>query len=453
MSQTTIAAIATALGEGGIGTVRISGPDAIKIADAVFISASGKKIADIKGYTALFGKIKYQKGQPSDAVALKFCAPKSYTGEDTVELSVHGGRLLMRQTLRAVLDSGAVLAAPGEFTKRAFLNGTIDLTEAESVMGLISARNESELRMASAAHIGLVSDKITSIEQILLDAAASIAVYSDYPEEYIPELGDDLFLQKLSGVKNVLDELLSTYDSGRILREGIDTAIVGKPNVGKSTLMNHLSGVARSIVTEIAGTTRDIIEDTVTVGDFTLRLADTAGIHATADTVESVGVNLALDRIKTADLVLAVFDGSCMPSDDDIRLVSLIDKKPCIAIVNKSDCKIYDYSQILKDLPTVTLSAKTGSGTKDLEEKIAEVVGVTAFDPDSAVLLNERQRAAAKTAADALSEAIDTLKSGFTIDAVGICVDDALNALATLTGKRVTTAVADEIFKKFCVGK
>jgi len=247
--------------------------------------------------------------------------------------------------------------------------------------------------------------------------------------------------------------MLSTYDAGRVLREGVETVIVGKPNVGKSTLMNMLSGAERSIVTNVAGTTRDVIEDTVTVGDITLRLADTAGIHSTSDTVESIGVERAKDRIDTAELVLAVFDSTSPLDSNDIALLETVKDKNTIVVVNKSDLESKIDTTSFDGMRTVTVSAKNNTGYESLSRQIAEISGAANLNPDTAVLIGERQRACAERALDAVNEAIDALTGGQTMDAVGVCVDDALAALFELTGKRVTNEVTDEIFRKFCVGK
>ena len=453
MSERTIAAIATPLGEGSIGVIRISGDKAIEIADKVFFAFSEKPLCESKGYTAAYGEIKDNGAVLDDAVALVFRAPKSYTGEDVVEISIHGGRLMLKAVLRVILQNGAFLAEAGEFTKRAFLNGKLDLTKAESVMGLISARSESELRLSRAAHIGGVSAKIDKIESDLVSADASIAAFSDYPDEDIEGLDYDNFLRMLNSAKAEIENMLSTYDAGRILREGIDTVIVGKPNVGKSTLMNMLSGAERSIVTDVAGTTRDVIEDTVTVGDITLRLADTAGIHNTDDTVESIGVERAKERIDSAELVLAVFDGTSELDKDDLNLISDIQNKNTIIIINKTDLENKIDTSVFKDFRIVEISAKLKTGYEKLSEEIAEISGTANLSPDSAVLIGERQRACAERALDGVDEAISALQCGQTMDAVGVCVDDALAALFELTGKRATNEVTDEIFRKFCVGK
>ncbi|MBQ4119995.1 MAG: tRNA uridine-5-carboxymethylaminomethyl(34) synthesis GTPase MnmE [Clostridia bacterium] len=453
MSERTIAAIATPLGEGSIGVIRISGDDALKVADKVFRSFSGENLCEKLGYTAAYGEIIDGDRIIDDGVALVFRSPKSYTGEDVVEISIHGGRLMLKSALRVILQNGAFMAEPGEFTKRAFLNGKLDLTKAESVMGLISANSEAELRLSRAAHIGKVSEKIDGIEADLVSADASIAAYSDYPDEDIEGLNYDNFLKMLQNAKTQIEKMLSTYDAGRILREGIETVIVGKPNVGKSTLMNMLSGAERSIVTEVAGTTRDIIEDTVTVGDITLRLADTAGIHETQDTVESIGVNRAIDRIDKAELVLAVFD-STMPLDsDDLKLLETVKGKNTIVVVNKTDLESNIDMTAFYGMRVVTISAKNNTGYEELSKEIAEISGTNSLNPDTVVLISERQRACTERALDGVNEAINALQSGQTMDAVGVCVDDALAALFELTGKRVTNEVTDEIFRKFCVGK
>lgn len=453
MSERTIAAIATPLGEGSLGVIRISGDDAIAVADKVFKSFSGKKLSELSGYSAAYGEIVENEKVIDDGVALVFRSPKSYTGEDVVEISIHGGRLMLKSALRVILQNGAFMAEPGEFTKRAFLNGKLDLTKAESIKGLISANSEAELRLSRAAHIGGVSKKIDKIESDLVSADASIAAFSDYPDEDIEGLDYENFLKMLQSARAEIENMLSTYDAGRVLREGIDTVIVGKPNVGKSTLMNMLSGAERSIVTDVAGTTRDIIEDTVTVGDITLRLADTAGIHNTDDTVESIGVQRAKGRIDTAELVLAVFD-STMPLDsDDLSLLEDVKNKNTIVVVNKSDLQSKIDMSAFCGMRVVTVSAKNSTGYEELSKQIAEISGTANLNPDTAVLIGERQRACAERALDAVNEALNALQGGQTMDAVGVCVDDALAALFELTGKRVTNEVTDEIFRKFCVGK
>ena len=450
MSERTIAAVATPPGEGSVGVIRISGEKAVEIADSVFFAVSGKPLSALKGYSAAYGEIRDGDTVIDDAVALVFKAPKSYTGEDVVEISVHGGALILRDTLRLLYKKGAFPAEPGEFTKRAFLNGKTDLARAESTMGLISAKNESQLRLSRAAHLGKISEKIDGIISRLTSADAAIAVYSDYPDEEIEGLDRESFLSSLKACAHETEQMLSTYNAGRVLREGIETVIVGKPNVGKSTLMNMLSGAERSIVTEVAGTTRDVIEDTVNVGDIMLRLADTAGIRDTDDRVESIGVELAKKRIELADLV---FDITKPLDNDDKKLLELVKHKNTVVILNKSDMGSNAGMSAFAGFRTVVTSAVNGGGYDALCSTIADIAGTAGLDPESAVLINERQHACAERALEGINEAITALNDGNTVDAVGVCVDDALAALLELTGRRVTNEVSDEIFRKFCVGK
>ena len=449
----TIAAVSTPSGEGGIGVIRISGPEAIAVADRIFNSQSGRRLCELSGYSALFGHITDGEEIIDEAVATVFLAPKSYTGEDVCELSCHGGGFVTSAVLRAVLNAGASLAQPGEFTKRAFLNGKLNLTEAESVMGLISAKSREELRLQLAAKMGRTSRELDAIEATLLELSADFAAYSDYPDEDLDDLSPDNFNRLLFSAKKGLEKLISTYDSGRILREGIKTAIVGKPNVGKSTLMNLLSGEDRSIVTDIAGTTRDVIENTVNLDGLTLILADTAGIRATEDTVEGVGVELARQRLASSQLVLAVFDSSTPLDSDDRDILSLIEPDSTLIILNKSDKGQAITPDDFSNFKAVTVSAKDGTGADGLRRAIIEISGLSSLDPKAAVLLSERQRDLAVKALAAVNEATALLAGGFTIDAVGVCVDEALTHLYTMDGKRVTNEVADEVFRRFCVGK
>lgn len=454
MSERTIAAIATPLGEGGIGVIRISGDGAISVAEKCFAAFSGEKLSSLPGYQASYGKVTDSDGNTlDDAVALVFRAPKSYTGEDVVEISVHGGTVITRQVLRRVLECGAVLATGGEFTKRAFLNGKLDLTKAESVMGLISARSDAAAKISRGAREGRISRDTEDILQKLLETAASLAAFADYPDEDIPNLNQENFSALLDECYTKCEKLISTYDTGRIIREGINCAIVGKPNVGKSTLMNMLCGSDRSIVTDIAGTTRDVVENVVNVGDITLNLADTAGIHATDDTVEKFGVDKAIEKIENAELLLAVFDNSTPLDDNDRQLLESIKNKKCIVVLNKTDLDAAFDKKALGDFEIIEISAKNGDGSAELDNAINRICKTEMLSPDDTVLINERQRDCVNRALQAVTAARDALDIGMTLDAVGVCVDDAIAALLELTGKRVTNEVCDEIFKRFCVGK
>ncbi len=454
MSERTIAAIATPLGEGGISVIRISGKEAINIADKCFVSFSGEKLLSLDGYRAAYGKVIDEKGDTlDDAVALVFRAPKSYTGENTVEISTHGGTVVARQVLRRVLECGATLAGGGEFTKRAFLNGKLDLTKAESVMGLISARNDAAAKISRGAREGRISRDTEDILNKLLETAASLAAFADYPDEDIPNLSEKNFAALLDECCVKCEKLISTYDAGRLIREGINCAIVGKPNVGKSTLMNMLCGCDRSIVTNIAGTTRDVVETTVNIGDIILNLSDTAGIHQTEDTVEKFGVDKALQKIENAELLLAVFDSSIPLDNDDKLLLERIKDKKSIVVLNKSDLTSVLDKQSLNGFETVEISAKNRDGYEQLSEAIKRICKTDMLSPDDTVLINERQRDCVRRALDAVCAAREAQTCGITLDAVGVCVDDAIAALLELTGKRVTNEVCDEIFKRFCVGK
>lgn len=453
--MSTIAAISTGMAPGGIGIVRISGENAIKIADSIFRSVSGKKIADISGYSALYGRAVDGEDVLDTAVALLFRAPKSYTGEDVVEISCHGGLYITKRVLRAALSAGAVPAEPGEFTKRAFLNGKMDLTGAESVMNLISAQGEEAEKIALGILEGGLFKKIKKISDKLLYDMALLSAWVDYPYEEIEELSSENLGGDIRNAIENLKKLINNYDAGKIIIEGVDTAIVGKPNVGKSTLMNLLSGTDRSIVTEIEGTTRDVVEDTVTLGGIVLHLSDTAGVRETDDAVESIGVERAVKRLRNAQLVLAVFDASRPLSDDDRRLISLCKNKNAIGIINKTDLvQNYLTDELNENFrKLVFISAKTGEGKDDLQKAVEEILGTKNFDTGAATLINERQLECCKNALKALNEAEEALNIGLTMDAVTVCLDSAVEALLVLTGEKATESVVNEIFAHFCVGK
>lgn len=451
--QTTVAAVATPSGHGGLGTIRISGSDALSVADKVFSSASGRKVADTAGYHALFGRVNHGDEVIDEAVVLVFRSPRSYTGEDVAEISVHGGDFVVNRVLRAVLDAGAVMAEPGEFTKRAYLNGKMDLSQAEAVMDIISAQGEQALKAGFEAHGGAITKKCLAIKEKMTVAAAVVAAYHDFPDEEPSFSGIDTLESRLDEIKNDLTELLNSYDIGRMVKNGINTVIVGPPNAGKSTLMNLLSGFEKSIVTPIAGTTRDVVEETVNIGAVTLKLCDTAGIHETDDTVEKIGVERSKSKMDSADLVLAVFDASEPMTRDDEILLGSLSSNNTIVILNKSDKGAVLKSETFGGFKTVVMSAGTGDGVYNLQETIKKITATANLDDKTAVYLNERQRNCAKRSLDCIEEAIESAALGFTVDAVGVILDDALAALMEITGERVTVEVANEVFKRFCVGK
>lgn len=453
--MSTVAAISTGRAPGGIGIVRISGENAIAVADKVFSSFNGKKLCEIPGYSALYGKAHGKNGHIDNVVALVFKAPKSYTGEDVVEISCHGGLFVTDRVLNAVFEAGAVPAEAGEFTKRAFLNGKMDLTSAESVMSIISAQGEQAEKIALGVLEGKLFKEIKKITDKLLYDMALLSAWVDYPYEEIEDLSAEKLKSHIAESKNELEKLINDFGKGQIILEGVDTAIVGCPNVGKSTLMNLLSGTDKSIVTEIAGTTRDIVEDTVNAGGITLRLADTAGVRETDDTVESIGVERAVKRLENAELVLAVFDGSRPLNGDDRRLIDLCKGKKAVGIINKTDLdKNYLNDEIEKIFPqTVFISAKTGEGKAELISAIETLLGTADFDTSAAAVVNERQRDCCKKALDALNDAQNALDLGLTMDAVTVCLDSAAENLMVLTGEKATELVVNEIFAQFCVGK
>lgn len=508
----TIAAIATPPGQGGIAVVRLSGPDALAVGARVFRPANpAKRLQDAPGYTALFGHF-YAGGRRRDeTVALVFRAPKSYTGEDVVELSCHGGTAVVRLLLDACLAAGAVMAPPGAFTRRAFENGRLSLTQAEAVMDMVAADNTQAAAAAAAAMDGALWREVQDIRAKLLELAAHIAAWCDYPEEEVPALTDEALASALTAADARLQKLIDAYDRGTLLRRGVPTAIVGAPNVGKSTLLNLLTGRNTAIVTPVAGTTRDVVEDTVCLGEVTLRLADTAGLHRTGDIVEREGIRRSLQRLQQAALVLAVFDCSRPATAEEVQLARTLARaalakggktaqpgeesaedllrqenadslpsveenpdilpqgeqdddflprelpcRPTLFIFNKTDLPpVTTPCQLLGELaaaaPVLTLSATDPDSRPQLEAAITHSLRLDTLDPDAALLANRRQLESARRAHQALAAAQEAMALG--LDAVGVCIQDALDALCALTGENAADSVIDEVFSAFCVGK
>ena len=453
----TIAAVATPPGEGSISVIRISGPEAAAVADRAFHARSGRRIEQAAGYTALFGTVcRPSSGEAVDeAVALVFRAPHSYTGEDVVELSCHGGTAVTREVLHCVMDAGAAPAQAGEFTKRAFLNGKMDLAQAESVMQLISAQGRAAARAALGTLGGRLSRDVGGVREDLLSLAAHLSAFADYPEDEIPELREEQVEEALSRAAAELDTLLGRFDTGKLIREGVTAVIAGRPNVGKSALMNLLAGEERSIVADLEGTTRDVVEETVRIAGVTLRLADTAGLRETDDPVEKIGVQRARSRLDGAQLILAVFDRSRPLDPEDERLLDACDGRPAVAVVNKSDLEQrLDLSPIRKKIPfCAEICARDGSGAENLEQAVSQALGTAGFDAGAPLLISDRQRDCCSRALAAVQEALEAVRTGVTLDAVTVCIQDALGALMELTGERVGEAVVDEVFSRFCVGK
>jgi len=453
--MSTVAAISTPNAVGGISVIRISGEDALKIAGKVFTSYNGKKVSDMDGYTCAYGQISESEQKLDDVVLTVFRTPKSYTGEDIAEISCHGGLYITKQVLRLIIEAGAEIAEPGEFTKRAFLNGKMSLTQAEAVMDVISAGGKNELKYAMALKGGATYRKISDVKQKLLKILGDLAAWADYPEEDIPYVEPDGLKKELSVIKDELIRLSKTYDYGKIIRNGINTVIVGRPNVGKSTLMNCLSGYERSIVTNIAGTTRDVVEEYVKIGELTIRLSDTAGIRLTDDQIEQKGVEIAYGKIEEADLVLAVFDSSEVLSDDDKRIIDALINKNSIAILNKSDKEKIADDEYLKDhfRYIIEISAKNSEGIEGLEECLNKMFINEEIQADNGIIANERQKACLEMSLQATDNALELLKSGESLDAVTVIIDEALANLLKLTGESITEIVVNEVFSRFCVGK
>lgn len=453
--MSTIAAIATPNAAGGIGIIRISGENAIEITEKCFSSYSGKSVTEMKGYTAAYGKVTEDDSPVDEAVVIVYRAPKSYTGEDVCEICCHGGLYIMQKVLRILFSLGASPAQPGEFTKRAYLNGKMDLVQAESVMNIISATGDAALNAARNTLKGSVSKKTEEICNSLISSAAALAVWSDYPDEDIPAVENNTLRESLIKAENEMTILLRRYDSGKAITEGVNTVICGKPNVGKSTLMNILAGCTRSIVTSVAGTTRDVVEETVRIGNILLRLADTAGIRETDDEVESIGVDIARERITTADLVLAVFDSSRPLDNEDRELLGMCKEKRCLGIVNKSDLPAeFMQEEIEKYIPVcITLSAKNENSIQLIGESLEKILGTEGLDFSQEMLCAERQYNCVSRAADCVREAIFAIDSGLTADAVNVSIDCAIEQLLTLTGKKASEEIVNEVFSRFCVGK
>lgn len=448
----TICAISTALSQGAISLIRISGDKAIEIADKIFRSFSGRKASEMEGHTCLYGKI-YDKEQSVDDVLLTvFRAPSSYTGEDTVEISCHGGVFVTKKVLELVIRAGATQALAGEFTKRAFVNGKLDLTQAEAVMDIISSEGERALGSANRMRDGAVYKKITSVRQELISLLSSLAAWADYPEEDLPDVEQERLKATIGKANDELLALIKSYDDGLVFKEGVETAIVGSPNVGKSSLMNYLLGFDRSIVTDIEGTTRDVIEETARIGDITLKLCDTAGIRTTDDVVESIGVKRAKEKLEGARIVLAVFDASCSLCDEDKELLSELNPQNTLVILNKTDLERKLNQSDFSGFKAVEVSVTEQTGLDKLKEEILNLIGVTTASNEE-VFASLRQKECAQRASSLLGSALKAAEEGETPDAVTVLLDEALSSLLELTGERATDTVVDEVFSRFCVGK
>ena len=454
----TITALATPPGQGGIAVVRVSGPEAFAIAARVFTPRNpARRLEQAKGYTAMLGRT-FLKGKPLDeTVALCFRAPRSYTGEDVVELSVHGGTVMANALLEALYDAGAQPAGPGEFTRRALENGRLSLTQAEAVMEVISANGRQGAALAQAALDGALAKRIGAIQTALQSLNAHLTAWVDYPEEDVPELTPAHLTETLTAQQAQLDDLIAGYGAGAVLRHGVDCVLLGRPNVGKSTLLNLLAGFDRAIVTPVAGTTRDIVEQAVQLGDIRLNLFDTAGVHEAADEIEAEGIRRSWRKLEEAGLVLAVFDASAPLTAEDMAIAEKCARRPALAILNKNDLTDSTEDAAAQLAPyykkVVSLCARDAASLQTLSAAVAEILGTARLDPNAAQLCSARQYAAAVRARDAVAQAIASQRDGFGLDAAAVCITDALQALCDLTGENAAESTIDEVFATFCVGK
>ena len=452
----TIAAIATPYGESAIGIVRLSGEKSLEILKKIFKSPSGK----IKPRYAHYGYIVNKNGEPIDeAVVIYYKAPHSYTGEDMVEINLHGNPLILKEVLNRILEEGARLAEPGEFTKRAFLNGKLDLTQAEAVAELISAKTELARKLALNQLRGALSREIKPLREELLMLHALVESSIEFEEEDIPTIEKEDLEKRLEKILQRIDKLLQTAKTGKAIRQGIKLAIVGRPNVGKSSLFNRLLGEERAIVTDIAGTTRDYIEETVNLKGIPINLIDTAGIRETSDLVERIGVERSLQKLKEADVVLFVLDASKeKPSEEDLKLARLVEgvKKPTIVVLNKIDLgRKLDLSQLpLKAERVVEVSAKTGEGIEKLADAILEVAGVQTAEGGN-IYISVRHEELLKRAKKALENALKYLREGefYSPEILMLDIREASDALGEIIGEVTTEDVLGQIFSTFCIGK
>ena len=458
MKTDTIAAIATAMSNSGIGIVRISGDEALDVADRIFRQKKGsRKVSDMETHTIHYGYVTDGDEVIDEVMLLIMKAPRSYTCEDTIEIDCHGGVLVMKKILETVLKYGARPAEPGEFTKRAFLNGRIDLSQAESVIDVINAQNELALKSSVSQLQGAVLEKIKAIRAVVLHEIAFIESALDDPEHVSLEGYPEQLHEIMSDAHSKVKKLLDSSDNGKMLKEGINTAIVGKPNAGKSSLLNILVGEERAIVTEIAGTTRDILQEQIQIGGIGLNVIDTAGIRDTEDIVEKIGVNKSREYIEKADLIIYVVDSSTELDENDQEIIEAIQNKKAIVLLNKSDLDAKTDASVLQtqlSKPILSISAKNNTGIHELETLIEEMFfsGKLSFN-DEVYITNIRQKNALAEAQNSLKMVLQSIADGMPEDFFTIDMMNAYEALGTIIGESVGEDLVNEIFSKFCMGK
>ena len=456
--MSTIASISTAPGIGGIGIIRMSGEKSFEILGKIFKPKTPQKIEEIKGYTIKYGHIVENSEIIDEVLVSYFKAPRSYTTENMCEINSHGGNVIVKKILELCLKNGAELAEPGEFTKRAFLNGRIDLAQAESVIDLINAKSEKEAKSGVKQLEGYLSKEIKDIKQEILDVLVNIEVTIDYPEYDTPEVQKNEMMKMLESVGNRLEKLEKSFDNGKIIKEGIKTAIIGKPNAGKSSLLNAILKEERAIVTDIAGTTRDTIEEFVTVNGIPLKLVDTAGIREASDEVEKIGVEKSIKKAEEADLIIAIFDSSKELTEEDLEILNLIKNKQAIILLNKADLdsKITEkderFTSITENILKISALNKTGIDL--LYAKISEMFNLNDINLDNDILItNIRHKNIISKAIENVKKAIEALNINMPIDIITIYIKEILEDLGEITGEVVTDDIINEIFSKFCLGK
>ena len=467
MRTETIAAISTGMTNSGIGIVRISGNDAFSIADRIY--KGKRKITESESHTIHYGHIMDEDETIDEVLVMLMKGPHTFTGEDTVEINCHGGTYVVKRVLETVLKHGARAAEPGEFTKRAFLNGKIDLSQAEAVIDVINSENEYALQSSISQLKGNIKNKITNIRNKIIYHTAFIESALDDPEHISIEGYGDTLKEEAETIISDLKELIRSADNGRVIKEGINTVIVGKPNAGKSSLLNVLSGHERAIVTDIEGTTRDILEEQIRLGDLSLNVVDTAGIRQTDDVIEKIGVDKAKEYAENADLVIYVVDASRELDENDEKIIQLVREKKAIILLNKSDLdtivdektisdKLYGDGSVTEnkgeEIPVIPISAKEEKGIEKLEKKLKEMFinGKVSFN-NQIYISNVRQKNALADAEKSMEKVVDSINVGMPEDFYSIDLMDAYESLGSITGESVGEDLINEIFSKFCMGK
>ena len=456
--MSTIVSIATAPGIGGIGIIRMSGEKTFEIIEKIFKPKNPQKIEDIKGYSIKYGNIVDEEEIIDEVLVSYFKAPKSYTTENMCEINSHGGNVVEKKILEICLKNGAELAEPGEFTKRAFLNGRIDLAQAESVIDIINAKSEKEMKSGIKQLEGFLSKEIGNIKQEILDVMVNIEVAIDYPEYDVDDVTNNQILNMLDSVEEKLTKLEKSFDNGKIIKEGIKTAIIGKPNAGKSSLLNAILKEDRAIVTEIEGTTRDTIEEFVNINGIPLKLIDTAGIRKAKDEVERIGIEKSREIANTADLVIAIFDSSKELSEEDLEILNIAKNKKSIILLNKIDLSsvLDENNEKIKETGSkvIKISVLNNTGIEELYNEIMNLFNLNQINLDNELTItNVRHKNLISKAIKNINEVRKTINDKMPLDIVAIFIKNILEDLGNITGEVVDENIINEIFAKFCLGK